>query len=91
MTQELETATTISAEDEFPINPFADFNHLLRGHLSGAPLPNGKKDLTHLCSLISKKDEQQTMRIIQNASSLRPVDLSKAKTSQKALELLLTD
>lgn len=91
MTQELETATPIGAEEEFAIDLFADFNDQLRGHLSGASMPNGKKDLADLCSFISNMDEAQVLQIIRNASSLRSVDLSKAKTSKKALELLLAD
>ena len=91
MTQELETATPTGAEDEFAVNPFADFNHQLRGHLTGAPISDGKKVLLDLCQFISKQDEAQVMQIIQNASTLRQVDVTKAKTSTKALELLLGD
>ena len=91
MTQELETATATGAEDEFAIDPFADFNNLLTGHLTGAPIPNGNTVLLDLCQFISQQDEAQVLRIIRNASYLRHVDLSNVKTSTKALELLLGD
>ena len=84
-------ATATSTDQEFPVDPFADFNHQLIGHLSGTRYPNGNRNLLSLCSIISQLDESTALQIVRNVAQLYNVDVSAATTSRAALEILAPD
>ena len=80
---------TLSSADEGDMNPFGDFDHQLRGHLTGAPIPNGRAVLLDLLTFISDLDEELSFDLVAEAAQTYGVDVSTAANSRAALEILL--
>ena len=79
----------MSTEDMFYVDPFADFHNLLKGHLSGAFIPDGYNALLKLAEGLKEHDEAALLKIIHKVSRNRRVDLSASQTSITALKTLL--
>lgn len=71
------------------MNPFGDFDHQLRGHLTGAPIPNGRAVLLELLTFITDIDENTSFGLIAEAAQLYGVDISSAADSRAAFDLIV--
>ena len=97
-----ETETLMSSEPQIPgdphrnaidsteANPFEDFRNLLRGHLSGAFIPNGHQTLVGLLDIINEQDKKQTTEILQRMTEKRGLEAAENKSNRQLLINLLT-
>ena len=78
-----------SSADEGGMNPFGDFDHQLKGHLSGAPIPNGRAVLLELLTFIADIDEETSFGLVAEAAQFYGVDIGAASNSRAAFDLLV--
>ena len=89
MNQEPQTTNLLITEEDASINPFADFVLSLEGHLTGAPIADGRTVLVEDQTFLSALDEEATMQIIESVAASLSIDISTALTSRAALDLLV--
>ena len=75
--------------DEINIDPFADFIRRAEGHLTGAPIMNGRAVLLELLTLINDLNAENAFGCVKEVARLRGVDVSAAQNSIQAFDLLL--